>query len=272
MSLASIDIPSIAGQLLDSEIMRASVVAGGSLSSVYRLALADGRDVIAKGGPDPQAEAEMLRTIHRSGARAPVVVAVSDSCLIIEALPAQGRISDAWADLGKQLTMLHAVSNVSCGWHTDYAFGSISIDNTCTADWPMFWAERRLIPNLAYLDAALARRVESLAADIYRRLPAEPRLSLLHGDLWGGNVLVDGNQVSGLIDPACYFGSAEVDIAMLGLFDHPTERFYSAYGPLEAGFEQRLAIYALWPALVHVRLFGSGYIGLADRLLKTAGY
>jgi fructosamine-3-kinase len=272
MSLTPVDVPAAAGQLLDTEIIRATAIAGGSLSNVYRLTLADTREVIAKGGPGPQAEADMLRAIRRSGASAPAVIAADESCLIIEALPAEGRITDAWADLGKQLAMLHAVTNTHCGWHTDYAFGEVIISNTSTADWPTFWAECRLLPHLQHLDAALAKRIESLAADIDRHLPAEPQLSLLHGDLWGGNVLVDGNRVTGLIDPACYFGDPEVDLAMLGLFDHPGEHFFSAYGSLAIGFEKRLAIYALWPALVHVRLFGSGYVSMADRFLKTAGY
>jgi fructosamine-3-kinase len=89
--------------------------------------------------------------------------------------------------------------------------------------------------------------------------------------MWGGNVLVDGTQVSGLIDPACYYGHDEVDIAMLTLFDHPDAEFYDAYGPLEPGHEERLTIYRLWPALVHLRLFGSGYRGMVERFLSAAG-
>ena len=272
MSLTPVDIPSSAETLLEAEILHATVIAGGSLSTVYRLTFTDGREAVAKGGPDPIAEADMLRAIRQSGARAPGVIAVNESCLIIEALPADGRVADAWADLGEQLAILHGTSNTHCGWHTDYAFGEVSISNTPATDWPKFWAEQRLLPHIEYVDAALAKRIDSLAADIHRHLPADPKLSLLHGDLWGGNVLVDDGRVSGLIDPACYFGDPEVDIAMLGLFDHPSERFYTAYGSLETGYETRLAIYALWPALVHVRLFGSGYVSMADRLLNTARY
>jgi fructosamine-3-kinase len=95
--------------------------------------------------------------------------------------------------------------------------------------------------------------------------------ALLHGDLWGGNVLVGGDRVSGLIDPACYYGHSEVDIAMLQMFDHPGEAFFSAYGKLEAGHKERLDIYRLWPALVHLRLFGSGYRPLVERLLTELG-
>jgi fructosamine-3-kinase len=89
--------------------------------------------------------------------------------------------------------------------------------------------------------------------------------------MWGGNVLVAGKKVSGLIDPACYYGHVEVDLGMLTLFDRPDAAFYDAYGRLEPGLEERLTIYRLWPALVHLRLFGSGYRPMVERFLSAAG-
>ena len=77
-----------------------------------------------------------------------------------------------------------------------------------------------------------------------------------------------GDRVSGLIDPACYHGDAEVDLAMLGLFDQPVAAFYDAYGLLEPGHDERTAIYRLWPALVHMRLIGAGYRPMVERLLQ----
>jgi Fructosamine kinase len=85
------------------------------------------------------------------------------------------------------------------------------------------------------------------------RLPLT--FGLLHGDLWGGNILVTGDQVSGLIDPACYHGHTEVDLAMLGLFDQPNAAFCEAYGLLEPGHDERTPINLLWPAFVRLRLF-----------------
>jgi fructosamine-3-kinase len=95
--------------------------------------------------------------------------------------------------------------------------------------------------------------------------------ALLHGDLWSGNILVRDGRLAALIDPACYHGDAEVDLAMLTLFDSPPDEFWEAYGPLEPGWRERRPIYQLFPALVHLRLFGAGYAGLADRLLGEIG-
>ena len=167
--------------------------------------------------------------------------------------------------------MLHRTKGERYGWPHNYAFAALPIENGWSDNWPRFWAERRLLVHAGHLPAPLARRIETLAADLANRLPAFPAPSLLHGDMWGGNVLVEGNRVSGLIDPACTYGHSEVDLAMLTLFDHPSAAFYDAYGKLEPGHEERLTIYKLWPALVHFRLFGSGYRSMVEHILSDAG-
>jgi fructosamine-3-kinase len=241
------------------------------LSQIARIWLADGREAVVKSGAGVQAEAAMLRAIAAAGAPAPAVLAVGDGVLAIEALDAGGSLSGAWGDLGRTLATLHSARGERYGWAEDYAFGAVAIPNAWADNWPAFWAERRLTVHLAHLPKGLARRVETLAAGLASRLPARPAPALLHGDLWGGNILSDGRRITGLIDPACYFGHAEVDLAMLTLFDRPPGAFYECYGPLEPGQAVRLPIYQLWPALVHVRLFGSGYHAMAERLLKACG-
>ena len=102
-------------------------------------------------------------------------------------------------------------------------------------------------------------------------LPAEPNASLLHGDLWGGNVLSQGTRVAALIDPACYHGDREVDAAMLTLFDHPPLRFFDAL-ELDAGWRERQPVYRLWPLLVHLRLFGGHYRRSVEESLRRLGH
>ena len=257
--------------LLGGMLARTESVHGGDLSDVLKITLTDGREAIVKGGPAPLTEAEMLRAIAVAGAPAPDVLAMDEDALVMEALPARGSPSHAWASLGSVLAKLHAATGPHYGWCEDYAFGSVAILNARANDWPSFWAERRLLNNLPHLPSNLARRIEALAGRLANRLPADPPAALLHGDLWGGNILVDGDRISGLIDPACYYGHCEVDLAMLTLFDRPGTAFYEAYGPLDPGHEERLNIYKLWPALVHLRLFGDGYRPLVERLLTAAG-
>ncbi len=257
--------------LVGGVLRRVEVLSGGSLSQIVRITRADGRELVVKNGPAPRTEAAMLKAVAASGAPCPAVLGVSDDALVIEHLAADGALQNAWDSLGRSAKRLHSAKGERYGWPENYAFGPLPIANGWADDWPTFWAERRLLVHLAQVPVALARRIEALAADLPGRLPARPAPSLLHGDLWGGNVLVDRDRVSGLIDPACYYGHDEVDIGMLTLFDHPGADFYDSYGPLEPGHEERLAIYRLWPALVHLRLFGGGYRSMVERFLADAG-
>lgn len=259
-----------AAALLVGRLVRATALGGGDLSAIVRIELADGRTAVAKSGPAPRVEAVMLRAIAACGVPAPSVLAVSDDVLVLEWLQSDGRLTDAASDLGTVLSTLHRARGERFGWSEDYAFGGVRIANPLSDAWPAFWAEHRLLAHAPWLDPPLARRIEKLAAGLAQRLPSSPAASLLHGDLWFGNVLAAAGRVTGLIDPACYFGHAEVDLAMLTLFGDPGPAFAASYGALAAGHAERRPIYQLWPALVHLRLFGSGYRPLVERLLAAA--
>ncbi|HEU4960238.1 MAG TPA: fructosamine kinase family protein [Sphingomonas sp.] len=246
-------------------------LAGGDLSAVQRVTLADGRTIVAKQGARVAAEARMLGAIRERGVPAPAVLGVAGEVMLLERLPGSGGIGSAWDDLARVLGPLHRGDGGRYGWDEEYAFGPVAILNGWSNDWPSFWAERRLRCHLPHLPAALAGRVEALAGRIGELLPTRPAAALLHGDLWGGNVLADGARVSGLIDPACSYGDREVDVAMLTLFDAPLERFFDAL-ELAPGWRERLPVYRLWPLLVHVRLFGGGYAGSAAAALEAVGF
>jgi fructosamine-3-kinase len=257
--------------LLGGTVAGVTGMGGGSLSQIVRLRLTDGREAVVKTGSAPRAEAAMLRAIKAAGAPAPEILAADDTVLVLSVVDDAGSVSSAWPDLGYVLATLHAARGSRYGWECDYAFGPVAVVNTPTDDWPAFWGEHRLVNNARFIGNGLARRLEALAADLPNRLPKHPPPSLLHGDLWGGNVLVARGAVSGLIDPACYYGDGLVDVAMLQMFDSPPPEFFSAYGKAEAGHRERLLIYRLWPALVHLRLFGGSYRPLVERLLAELG-
>ncbi|MGF1552123.1 MAG: fructosamine kinase family protein [Paracoccaceae bacterium] len=261
-----------AAALLGARVRQAEAVAGGMVSDVLRLVLEDGRQAVVKSGPAPRVEAAMLGALAEAGVPCPAVLAADDAALVIEAMDDDASFdAGAWRLLGHAVRRLHDATGARYGWYDDYAFGAVALDNTPTEDWPTFWAERRLLPGLEAVDPGLARRVEALAGRLGERLPARPAASLLHGDLWVGNVLVGRDGAVALIDPACYHGHAEVDLAMLSLFASPGAAFAEGYGPFEPGLAERRPVYQLFPALVHRRLFGRGYSGLVARLLDEAG-
>ncbi len=247
-------------------------LAGGDLSEVLLVRRTDGRLSVAKGGAAVGTEAAMLRSIAGAGVPAPLVEGELDGVLLLEHVAHDAVFSPAaWGDVGRAVRRLHDRTGEGYGWPVDYRIGTVELDNRQRSDWPGFWAEQRLIATASVLDRPWRERVERLAERIADRLPPAPPAAHLHGDLWSGNILVGEGRLAALIDPACYFGHGEVDLAMLTLFDAPPEAFWEAYGPLESGWRERRDAYQLFPALIHLRLFGGSYAAMADRLLGRLG-
>lgn len=260
-------------------------VGGGDINQAYRVLLADGAEAFVKTREDPApgeyaAEAAGLQWLAEPAAlRTPRVLAVDQRYLALEWIQ-PGRLGRAGADeLGLGLALTHAAGTPCFGWEAGGAsgFGSLRLSNEPSPDWPSFYAERRLEP---LARAAGERGLFSTAAvasveRVCDRLPElagppEPP-ARLHGDLWSGNVMADGDGRPWLVDPAAYGGHREVDLAMLALFGVPSERVLAAYQertPLAAGWDERLALYQLAPLLVHAVLFGGSYVTSAERIAR----
>lgn len=214
----------------------------------------------------------MLRALVGAGVPAPLVEGEHENVLLLEFVENDGVFSTkAWSEVGEALRRLHSNTGTSYGWPVDYRIGTVDLDNRQHAHWPLFWGEQRLVATAKVLDRPWRERVERLLPGLAALLPASPPPSLLQGDLWSGNILVAQGKLAALIDPACYYGHNEVDLAMLTLFGSPPAEFWEAYGPLEGGWDEREHAYQLFPALVHLRLFGQSYAAMVDRLLTSLG-
>jgi len=181
-----------------------------------------------------------------------------------------------WEEFGERLARLHLITTAQFGLPYDNYIGRLPQSNTQYANWADFFVLERLEPmirmarNAQYLDRYIAREFERLYSRIESLCPKEAP-ALLHGDLWSGNILTTSKGEATLIDPAVYFGHREMDIAFSTLFDSFPTRFYESYNrvyPMELNWEERLDLYNLYPLLVHVNLFGQGYIASVKRTLK----
>jgi fructosamine-3-kinase len=245
-------------------------LAGGDLSQILLARRPDGRCTVAKSGAAIGSEAAMLRALAGVGLPVPLVEGEHDGILLLEYIANDGLFSPvAWADIGVALRRLHDTLGEDYGWPVDYRLGTVELDNRQGRDWPRFWVEQRLIATASVLDRPWRERIAAIAPRAAALLPENPPAAMLHGDLWTGNILVADNRLAALIDPACYFGDLEVDLAMLTLFDSPPDAFWKAYGTLSPGWEGRRAIYQLFPALVHLRLFGATYEAMTERLIAA---
>lgn len=258
----------IAAQCLGKPIDSVRALTQGDVSEAFFIITEDDESYIIKNGYSPIAEGKMLTLLASHGINVPKVIAANANILILEVIQETNCLSkEAWKNLGHTLTTIHHVHNTTYGWEEDYAFGKVITPNTPCDNWVEFYANNRLGCYLSALPPSTGTAIERLIKTLGDRLPPTPPASLLHGDLWTGNILIHINRPY-LIDPACYFGHNEVDIAMLNLFGSPTDNFYNAYPLLEIGWQERLPIYQLFPALVHYMLFGNHYLAMVDTLLQ----
>ncbi len=265
-----------------------TAVGGGDINRAARAELADGTSVFVKHRPGAPAgtfavEADGLSWLAAAGAvRIPQVRGLRDDAeprLLVPEWVERGRRSAEHDErLGRGLAALHRTGADSFGYPIDNLIGSLHQENAAAADWATFYGERRIVAmarcaiDERRLALSLAARVERLAARLPELLgPPEPP-ARLHGDLWSGNALVDAAGSPVLVDPAVYGGHREMDLAMMRLFGGFSDRVFDAYeeaAPLAPGAPERLRLHQLYPLLVHVALFGGGYVGSVDRTLSA---
>jgi fructosamine-3-kinase len=240
---------------------------GGDIGEVVRAELADGRLVVVKTTSyDAGLEAEGLQALADAGAPVPEVLAVDPRRLVLTHLEGPAD----WSGLGAAVARVHGQLADRFGWERDNVIGPLPQRNTPSSHWPTFYIEQRLAPYLDDLPPETARRLErAMAGPLEAILDHDAAPSLVHGDLWTGNI-VGGRW---LIDPAVHHADREVDLAMLALFGDVPASFHRSYTevwPLDPGWERRRPALQLAPLLVHVRLFGGGYVagveGLLDQL------
>ncbi len=268
-------------------VRAASRLSGGCVAQAWRLDLEDGRAVVAKlGSVSDRLDLEgwMLRELAgRSRLPVPAVLHESPELLIIDFVeggdPIDASVERHAAEL---LADLHAVRGPSFGMERDTLIGGLPQPNATCDSWVAFYAEHRLLhmgrEALAHggIETAVMRRIESLCSRLGEIIDEPPHPSLLHGDVWGGNVVARAGRVAAFIDPATYHGHPEVELAFITLFNTFGRAFFERYAelrPLDDGFWHRKRdVYLLYPLLVHARLFGGGYGAQAASIVRGLGF
>ena len=197
------------------------------------------------------------------------------SYLLLEYLDLQGPCNPT--QTGIQLAAMHQHSAPLYGWYRDNTIGSTPQSNSQQTSWIRFWQQERLGFQLqlarqnGYSTKAYERGMTLLQQTAAFFAGYQPVPSLLHGDLWNGNLGYSLQGTPIIYDPAVYYGDREVDLAMTELFGGFGVAFYASYHevwPLDDGYHTRKTLYNLYHILNHFNLFGSGYERQAARMTE----
>lgn len=261
-------------------------IAGGDINEAYGLTLTDGTQIFMKTNRKENSsffktEVSGLSAIAQTGViGTPEILCTGTdedgggrSFLMLVFIEAGQRIPDYWTVFAYELVSMHRaattdfVTGGQYGFTVDNYIGAGGQMNTACRSWVDFFRDYRLEPQFKkasrYFGTSESRKITRLLDHVGDFLVEPEHPSLLHGDLWSGNVMVGADGKAWLIDPAVYVGHAEADLAMTELFGGFSKEFYAAYreaSPLQAGYEDRRDLYNLYHLLNHLNLFGRSYL------------
>lgn len=270
------------------DVLKINSLPGGDINEVFYVQTSRHQYVVKCNKKDKfpamfVKEAKGLRKLAQNGVNTPQVAEVFEQgeyqLLILEHIESEHPAGLFWKNFGIALGNLHKNSEQYFGLTYPNYIGSLEQINEKKPSWEAFFIENRIHPlvKMAF-DRELLDRKHIQWFDgfltAYPELIPKEKPSLLHGDLWSGNLLCGQHQLPVFIDPAIYYGHREVDIAMtrmFGGFDNSYLNDYNEILPLEKGWEKRLDFHNLYPNLVHLVLFGKSYLSGIESVIRVFG-
>ena len=181
-------------------------------------------------------------------------------------------------DLLNSIISIHSIKNQDYGFDFDTQIGGLKQINSKSKNWKEFYTDKRLsyifdlVNKNKPMDKSINTKIDLLIKKMDNFIPTNPRPSLLHGDLWEGNILFKNKKFVGFIDPGSFYGHNELEISYLRWFnpkfidnnfldkynDHiKVDKYYLEYEP----------VYQLYYSLLNVYLWDRRYVEDVRRLL-----
>jgi len=227
-------------------------------------------------------EAMMLEFLSKHSLPIPEVLLHQDNMLITRYIKNDGSCNEVCEKkIARILAELHQIKGDFFGFFEDTTIGPFVQPNRATDDWIEFYKDYRIdhfakkALNEGRLSNSVYNRLIKLSTNLDQFIHHSPTPSLIHGDIWSGNVLTYQNRIHAFIDPAIYFADREVELAFIAMFGTFSQEFFKEYDrvyPIEKGFWQtRVKIYQIYPVLIHILIYGSSYIRQLERILDEFG-
>jgi len=181
-------------------------------------------------------------------------------------------------DLLEAIISLHSKNSINYGFDFDTQIGGLRQINSYSKNWIEFYRDKRLyfIFNLINkkqpMDSAINTKIDLLLKNLNNFIPTNPKPSLLHGDLWEGNILFKNKKFVGFIDPGSFYGHNELEVSYLRWFD---PRFidknfldrYNDYINIDKNYLEYEPIYQLYYSLLNVYLWDRSFVKNVRKLL-----
>lgn len=263
-------------------LIEARALSGGDINEVFLLKCEEENLVVKINNSDNfpgmfTAEAKGLKLLENSKSfRIPKQLATGtvgkDSYLLMEYIATGNKSDDFWEEFAGKLVKLHKTTQPQFGLDLNNYIGSLPQRNGFCDKASEFYISQRLVPQfeLANRNGFQFHNLDQFYKNISEEIPEE-KPSLIHGDLWGGNYMVSTKSEAVLIDPAVAFAPREMDLAMMKLFGGFSEEIFSHYNsnfPLVDGWKERTSLWQLYYLLVHLNLFGSGYLSRVKSIVS----
>ncbi|MDH5718274.1 MAG: fructosamine kinase family protein [Spirochaetia bacterium] len=260
------------------QIYKKNRLAGGDINEVYHLICLNGEFLLKNnnGGFTKMFENECfgLNHLRENNLPVPKVISFNEDAILLEYFNAG---KPCYKEAGTLLAKLHQKTSENFGFFQNNYIGSLNQINNFEKDWILFYQKHRLQYqlNLWNLSHKLTNNELNIWSKLFEKLPVllthKPKPSLLHGDLWSGN-LYFSDKGPIFIDPAVYYGDALIELAFTELFGAFDSAFYSAYQEIHSIceiYKDIKKLYQIYPLLVHANLFGINYYHTA---LNSAKY
>ncbi len=268
-------------------IENVSYVGGGDINNSIKIETMKGKYFLKYNDADLypemfEKEAKGLNLLKSSGQiNVPNVIGYAEdeknSILVLEYIESSLQSSSFFKDFGQSLAKMHNCSGNSFGLDHDNYIGNLKQSNKTHDNWIDFFVCERLEKQISLaknnnlIDNTTIKKFQNLYNYLNDFFPIE-KPSLLHGDLWSGNFMISSDGKACIIDPAVYYGHRLMDLGMSKLFGGFDKSFYDAYNEiyeLENNWLEAIEICNLYPLMVHVNIFGAGYLNSVKSILRS---